>query len=229
MQKPSFPLTLFSAMIYVAATFFVMIKLVFLIAYVPSPEMIADTTLTALSMLILLAGIALLIKRIISSGEWTRAKIRRESDASAAQYREERRLRVEELLSDPARAKYAPLVERGEIWSEENIAYNEAPDLTETCLHLRAIERAMRCEGVEVKRYAEGAVSAKCRIDYEALEHDFTVASHLHYAEFFAGDRTEYERPMAYLVCDEHKSTIHTVHPESGSMKDIPLFPHTQA
>lgn len=77
-------------------------------------------------------------------------------------------------------------------------------------------------------QYAESTVSAKCRINFEALKLNYTVDPLVRYAEFFAGNPAEYERPMACLVCDEHKSRIHTVHPESGSMKDIPLFPPAQ-
>src|ERR1700730_2474129 len=75
-------------------------------------------------------------------------KLREEGERAMVEIRERRRIRIAQLLADPAKAKYAPLVERGQEWSDEQIAYNEDPNLTGTCPHLQPTEHAMRMAGI---------------------------------------------------------------------------------
>ena len=123
-------------------------------------------------------------------------------------------------LADPSRAHYAPLVERGENWSDENIDYFEHPDRTTTCAHLQPIEHAMRSAGIETRRYREVDITAKCRIDFPALQRAFRIAAPVRYAEFYGGDRASTELPTAYLYCDEDKSMLSVLHPEAGGARD---------
>jgi hypothetical protein len=47
--------------------------------------------------------------------------------------------------------KYVDLVERGEEWSDEQIACHEDANATATCSHLQSIEHAVRLADVEPK------------------------------------------------------------------------------
>lgn len=153
-------------------------------------------------------------------------KGRREAQAAYSEHVEARRLRMAELLADPARAHYAPLVERGEDWSDENIRYFENPDETITCVHLQPIERAMRHAGVPARRYREADVTATCCIDYDLLKRDFDMDAPARYREFWEGERAEHDYAMAFLLCDEHKCMIYTIHPEDPKAEGAARFPH---
>ena len=211
----------------VAAGFFVGIKVVFLLHGGPLPAPFDSVVLTAVAVITLLtvmvAGSIWMVRSLGTAA--TGARIRRETKAAASVFAEERDRRVAELAADPKRAQYAPLVERGEDWSDENIAYYEDPDRAVTCAHLQPMERAMRQAGIDVRRYRETDVSAKCCIDFDALQRAFAVVPPVRYAEFFAGERYEFEHPMAYLTCDEHELSIHTVHPEESGARTLPSFP----
>src|SRR5256885_1908259 len=50
-------------------------------------------------------------------------KNRRNSARNRAMSAEAKRRRIAELASDPVRRKYIPLIERGEIWSDDQIDY----------------------------------------------------------------------------------------------------------
>jgi hypothetical protein len=39
------------------------------------------------------------------------------------------------------------------------------------------------------------------------------------------GERDAHDHPTAFLICDEHKSLIHTVHPDVAGAQDTPWFP----
>jgi hypothetical protein len=218
---------LLGVMATVAAGFFLVLKVGFLLHQDPQPGVIANDTLTAIAVLVLFAGIVVGMTRAIQAitGTASNARLRREANRSTEAYNEARRRRVAELAADPARSRYAALVEQGEDWSDENIAYYENRDRTVMCAHLQPIERAMRHAGIEVRRYRDSHIIASCRIDFAALQQTFAVGTPIRYAEFFQGERSEHERPTAFLICDAHQSIIHTVHPEAGSVRDAPWFP----
>ncbi len=133
-------------------------------------------------------------------------------------------MRAAELSADPARARYATLVERGEDWSDAQIYYYETVGMSVTCVHLDLVERAMRAAGVEVRLVKDTDVSARCCIDFEALKRLFNLYSSVSYAEFYLGNPDEHERPAAFLVCGAHNCTIHTRHSDDGA----PLFPPSE-
>jgi len=138
---------------------------------------------------------------------------------------EQRRRRVAELSADPARQKYAPLVERGEQWSDEQIAYHENPSLTVTCAHLQPIEQAMRAAGIDMRRSLEAPqVSAQCRINRAELARRFPRVPSVHYSEFYQGERPAYDFPIAVLACDECRSSIYVLHPAEAKPQ-TPWFP----
>ncbi|MES2464695.1 MAG: hypothetical protein V4671_29380 [Armatimonadota bacterium] len=222
-------LSLLIAMACVAAGFFLVIKIGFLIHGDPLPEPFESSVLTGAATMVVVTGFAATVVRIIHAvgTAVSRARIRREADGSALAYREARRLRVAELAADPdpKRARYAPLVEQGESWPEQNIAYYEDPESVITCVHLQPVERAMRRAGIDLRRFQEGDVRAKCGIRYSALERDFEIGLPVRYAEFFEAERWERDHPRAYLICDEHKSVIHVLHPEESGGQALPQFP----
>jgi hypothetical protein len=229
-EGPSSPgslLSFFAVMACVAAGFFMVLKIGFLIHGDPLPPPLESRVLTGVAATVLVAGFAAMTVRIIQyvGTAVVRARIRREANVSARFHREARRLRVAELAADPARARYAPLVEKGEEWTEENIAYYEDPGDVITCVHLQPIEGAMRRAGVDLRRYRKAEVVAKCHIDDAALQRDFTIAPPVRYAEFYQAERYEFDHPTALLICDEHKSMIHVLHPEESGTGEVPVFP----
>ena len=217
---------LLGVMAWVAASFFLMLKLGFVLHHDPQPAPIDSKPLTAAALLVFVAGTS---AAAFSALHFLRnaaanAQNKREAQANSLRHADARRLRVAELAADPARAQYAPLVERGEDWSDENIAYYENPNLTITCPHLQPIERAMRQAGIPLRRYRESDVTAECQIDLPALQQAFGIVPPVRYAEFYQGERDYQDHPTAFLICDEHKSLIHTLHPDK-SRRDTPQFP----
>lgn len=224
---PSPTINLLGVSACVAAAMFLIIKIGFAVHRDPQPAPIDSPALTGTAAMVCIVGAALAMRYAARSGSKARAgvKARRDAKARLAANVEARRLRVAELAADPKRARYAQLVERGEDWSDENIAYYESPDRTITCSHLEMIEGAMRSGGIQAYRYRETDVSAKCRIDYDALQRQFSIIPPVRYAEFLAGDAKDHELPMAFLICDEHKSMIHTIHPDEPRAQEAPRFP----
>jgi hypothetical protein len=222
-------LDLLLVMACVAAGFFLVIRMGFVLHAEPLPAPFDSTLLTAISVGVLVAGFAAATVAAVRCGGWalTAAQIRRDANHLDAAYREARRLRVAELAADPARAWYAPLVERGEVWTEENIAYYEDRESVMTCIHLQPVERAMRRTGIDLRRRGKAEVQANCRIDAVALQQGFALVPPARYAEFFQAERHEHDNPTAYLICDRHLSMIRVVHPEETKSEDAPVFPET--
>lgn len=207
----------------VAAGFFLVLKIGFLLHCDPIPPLFTSTSLTFLSASILIATVTIGVHHTVQAmrDRATQAQLRAESRRRTTAAQEERRRRVAELAADPIRAQYAPLVERGETWTDAHITYYENSALTATCIHLRPIEQAMRAAGIDVRLFKEEQVTAHCHIDLPRLRQTFPLSASIRYAEFFAGDPESHERPTAFLICDDHKSMIHTVHPDSPA----PIFP----
>ncbi|MEO7650968.1 MAG: hypothetical protein ABIZ80_10915 [Bryobacteraceae bacterium] len=150
-------------------------------------------------------------------------KIRDEAARTTVALRERTRLRIAELRADSARRKYAELVERGEEWSDEQIAYREDRNVTGTCPHLEAIERGMRVAGVAAKLHTEWwrkesgpllKVKADCCVHESALRSQFALAESVRYAEGYQPERHHEDNPWAQLTCSACDSTIELVHSE---------------
>jgi hypothetical protein len=209
----------------VAAGFFLMLKLGFILHNDPQPAVFANTALTGASIVVIGVVIVWGIGRVMRLRPWEKARIRREHAAYVSQAVAERDRRVAELAANPATAKYAPLVERGEDWSDENIAYFQDPQAVATCAHLQPIERAMREAGIASRRARKRAVIAACRIDLARLQDSFHIAAPVRYAEYYAGDRSEEDFPTAFIICDADTSMIHTLHPDEAGAGAAPVFP----
>jgi hypothetical protein len=193
----------------------------------PQPWPISSGPVTVGAIVVAGLGIArLLYLGIRAAGKASvRAQARTAGRHAISEHIAARAKRVAELASNPATAKYAPLVERGEEWWDENIAYFENPDATLTCEHLQPIERAMRATGVSLRRLEDNHALADCRIDESAPLSRFEAGPPVRYSEFYAGERSEHDHPMAFLTCDVHKSHISTKHPEEGGARSAPWFP----
>jgi hypothetical protein len=223
-------LSLLCVMAFVAAGIFLVLKLGFIFYQDPQPGLIESRTITIVAVLVVfgaaIAAVALLINAICKALRKQGADRERKRARSAQA--EARIRRVAELAADPNRAKYASLVEKGEHWSDENIAYFENPGRAATCNHLEPIERAIREAGIQVRLHSAQNVLAKCRIVVAELERNFCASPPVRYAEFYQGDRYEFEHPTAFLICDEHKSIIHTLHPDEAEATDAPEFPWSE-
>ena len=217
---------LIAVMAVVAAGFFLVLKVGFVLHHDPQPDPISSPGLTVLAVLTLLGGVAASVGLAVQSGRRAidNRRIRNESKERVTMNAEMRRLRVEELAADPARARYAPLVARGEDWSDRNIAYYENPAQLATCEHLQPIERAMRGQGIDVRLFKAQDVSAMCHIDFPALQQLLNAAPPVHYTAYYQGSYDAYDRPTAFLICEEHRSMIHTVHPDLAG-QNAPRFP----
>jgi hypothetical protein len=150
-----------------------------------------------------------------------RQAAKEQSLAQAADYRKAQRLRIAELAADPARRKYAVLMERGGWWTDEQIVYHENPDTTATCPHLQPIEHAMRLAGIELRRLAEpwnpvplAKVRADCCINEPALKQRFPFHESVRYTTGYQPERHPEDNPWAELACATCTSTIELVHPE---------------
>jgi hypothetical protein len=129
-------------------------------------------------------------------------------------FAEQRRQRLARLAADPLRRKYVPRIERGESWSDEQIAYDLDPALTVTCPHLQQVEATMRSAGITVKRNAGAWIAADCVVDQSRLARHFTLAPSAIYREFELYDRSLEDPPRAQFWCSACNSTIDTVHPK---------------
>ncbi len=150
------------------------------------------------------------------------SKSKREAAISQATLQEARRLRIAELAADPGKASYVPLMERGEWWTDEQIAYRENPKATATCAHLQPVERAMRAAGIVPRRLTEpwyrgfaslSMVEADCRINQAELPR-FHLPGSVQYASGYSPERSEWDNPWARLTCGVCASRIDLVHPE---------------
>lgn len=56
---------------------------------------------------------------------------------------------------NPNKRKYVLLIERGQWWTDEQIAYQENQSATARCVHLQPVERAMRSAGIVPRRLTE--------------------------------------------------------------------------
>ncbi|HEY3836244.1 MAG TPA: hypothetical protein VGL72_06715 [Bryobacteraceae bacterium] len=152
-----------------------------------------------------------------------REEMKRESQILHSTFQEAKRLRMAELAADPARSKYVPLMERGDWWTDEQIAYNENPAATATCVHLQPVERGIRDGGIVPRLLTEpwnrgfsplASVRADCRIDEPELRRRYTLAASVRHVTGYQPERSEFDNPWAELRCGNCNSHIGLVHPE---------------
>jgi hypothetical protein len=217
------------AMAGVGAGFIVAIDGGFRFNRQPAPPPLDALFYPALVVLVLVVGYALrlLITRGIgtdiprASSAWVnRGKLARERNAGE----EQRRQRLARLAADPKTQKYARLIERGQAWSDEQIAYDLDRTRTATCIHLAPIEHAMRDTGLDVKFLIPAMVQSPCLIDEAELARKFAPLEPVRYVEYLSGERSIEDPPNAVLNCSVCKSTIRVVHRVEANLQ-TPLFP----
>jgi membrane protein implicated in regulation of membrane protease activity len=135
--------------------------------------------------------------------------------------------RVAELRRDPATCRYASLIEVGEAWSDEQIAYDRDPSALATCIHLQAIERVMRERGIALRLRRGLNVEAECRVAPSRLERRCRPSPSVIYTEYYESDGLERGEPVAALCCPECQSRIALVHPDRAAV-DTTWFPGAQ-
>ncbi|MEO8685392.1 MAG: hypothetical protein ABI414_11200 [Devosia sp.] len=135
--------------------------------------------------------------------------------------------RVKHLRADPALRRYAELIGNGQHWSDDQIAYDQAPARLDSCEHLQPIERAMRAAGIAIRPNYNQYLAADCTIDYPELQRRFLdVREPVFYTDTIPGDRP-YEPESAAIFCREHSSAIYVTHP-NDARSDTPRFPELE-
>lgn len=218
-------------MLAVGCGFAVVIGAGFMLHHQKVPDGLAQAFWPALAMLIaIVAWVA--IKRPFAWG-WGRSpikgffvsrRLRRKAAEEATVWRAQRQARLAKLAADPERQAYGALIEAGDEWSDEQIAYDLNPEWLMTCPHLQPVERAMRQAGLSVRMMSGPQVRAACRVDEAALRARFKLPKFVAYAEFYIPDRAEQDNPTALVGCNLCHATIHTVHPDHAT-PDVPWFP----
>ncbi|MBL8213328.1 MAG: hypothetical protein JNK87_21600 [Bryobacterales bacterium] len=137
-----------------------------------------------------------------------------------------------DLEADPRLRKYIPAVQNSEIFSMDEVLYQEDPTLTVTCPHLRAIEAAMRASGIHVRRtysrMGEAAASyvfANAIIDEKALRARYRIPWGVTYSEYYNEWEERGPGSDARLHCEGCHSSIQVHHPNERqpSTKDFPV------
>lgn len=126
------------------------------------------------------------------------------------------RERVARLGADPALRKYATLIRQGQPWSDAQIAYNEDPAHTATCVHLQPMERKMRAAGIVVRLLHGPAVQADCQIHLRQLTQEYGTEAAALYVERHDIDRSYHDPKTAMFWCPACQSNLGVVHPEEA-------------
>jgi hypothetical protein len=201
------------AMAAVAVAFGIAIPLGYWVnaRYPGIPDRILGTAVAAILVIVAFVSLRLMVRRPVFPRLPRILRSRSRSQASAA-YQERRRRRVAELLADPHKAKYAPMVERGEMWFDEQIAYADDPTATATCPHLAAVERGMRATGADCRLVVASwknettllfRVRADCRINEPELRREYSLPESIRYQEGYMPERSPYDNPWAELSCSQ--------------------------
>jgi hypothetical protein len=149
----------------------------------------------------------------------SRQRAKREQERVIAEHK----ARLARLAADPARAKYAAEIERGEYWSDEQIAYDLDRSARTMCQHLRPIEGEMREAGVALKWLAPGWLRADCRINEAAL--NLAAGGLVTYTELIEpGGRSYEDKPYAALACTACNTSIRVLN-EHDAWPGIRYFP----
>jgi hypothetical protein len=141
---------------------------------------------------------------------------------------EGRRKRLEALAADPVKRKYVERIERGEAWVDEQIEYDLDPSRLATCVHLQPIERAMRDAGIEVLLEVlpsdSTRVSARCRVNADAINDQFSPPPFVEYTTPIPRGRAFEETLPAMLMCGQCRSVISVIH-RLDAKPETPIFP----
>ena len=161
-------------------------------------------------------------------------QIKEQAKRDHADYQEFKRMRIAELDASPvpAKRKYARLVERGQSWTDSQIAYAEDPGSTATCGHLAPIELAMRKAGIATRLLTTPwrelttlpSIEAKCCVNEADLRRRFALAESVRFEEGYQPERSEHDNPWATLQFQECGSSIQLIHSEWGRGQ-VPWFP----
>lgn len=149
---------------------------------------------------------------------------RRQLQRSREDFQRAYRQRLADLASDPVNARYVPLIEAGESWSDDQIGYDVDRASRTTCQHLRPVEDALRASTIPVKLQIPHWIEAKAVCDHPALEHRFGRSRDVVYDEGYVSDRGSDYEAYATLRCMACQSRITFVHPDEARHGE-PRFP----
>jgi hypothetical protein len=153
----------------------------------------------------------------------SRRGARREALRTDAEWQASERARVAALRNDPVRQVYAEKIDRGEQWSDAQIAYDLDPEAIATCTHLAPIERALREAGLSKLQFGH-YLRATCTIDEARLRAEFTVEEPVWYGLVPDYSRSYEDPPTAAIGCRAHEAVIWVVE-ESQAKPETPRFP----
>lgn len=225
-MRPAFDLLrLVVVMAAVGAGFVVVLDVGFHAHHQPAPGDL--DLLLAPALVALAAGFGVLAGQARTWGVGRSRLSRRDRARLRAQrlaFAEERRRRVADLAADPLRARYAALVEAGQAWSDEQIAYDLDPAARATCAHLQTLEGVLRDAGVFVKRQPPPNVTARCVIDPEALKARLNLEACVAFTEGSMGGRAYEDGLFAMVRCSACQSRIDVTHRHEPNAA-APLFP----
>jgi hypothetical protein len=217
-------LGLLVAMAAVASGFMVMLWAGFTLHHDAVPVVIEQYHLSAIG--VFAAAIAYGLYHALHglTGHGRRSSARRAARFSHSDWREQQRLRLIEMRNDPILSAYVGRIERGESWSDAQIAYDLAPDTPATCAHLAPVELAMRRAGIAVKLQLGHIVHATCVVDEPALRARFAIDPPVWYGTVPDYDRSYEDPPSAAFGCTEHGAMIYVIEP-SQAKPGSPVFP----
>jgi hypothetical protein len=188
---------LLAAMVAVAAAFFIVIGLGFVIhervGTIPAGLFGAVAAVA-------IVGIAGVIFSLMTGVRWPRIRFERKFTPAIAH------------VSQPSSAK---------------IAYNAGGPANATCIHLQPIERAMRQAGLKMKLNDYWAawpeVEVDCRINEAELRRVFSLPATVSYQERYQPERSEFDNPRGDIICSECANvapkpcTLRVLHPDESS------------
>ena len=213
------------AMLLVGAGFVLFLAIGFHLSGTVVPPSV-DAAVPASAIVVLVAAIAgaIVLTRKVRAIQ-QRRRIGGQMITAAQESRDQR---IAELKADPAKQKYAPLVARGESWSDAEIAYHEDLRISGTCVHLRPIELAMRQAGINMRPITSVTVIAECRINLPEVKKDHPVAPPIYYVEDYQGERAAQDFPVAFFTCKSCYAAISVLHPDQSraDTKWYPQAPH---
>lgn len=141
-----------------------------------------------------------------------------------ARVAEEKRRRLADMANDPIRRKYVERIERGEYWSDEEIAFNEDVNAVGVCEHLHPIEQRMRAEGIDLRPVYPLRIRANCLVDPEKLGIKPPPVHGVAYVDVHIPDRSMLDPRSAMITCSICNSYIDVVHSDVAT-PDTPWFP----
>jgi len=205
----------------VAAGIIVGLNVGFILSGSPAPVELAGLLYPAASVLVVTLAMGMrALARMLARSKRPALETSRPSKPDRAAQQQ----RLAQLAADPVRRRYAALIERGESWTDAQIAYDLDPAMTATCQHLQAIERAIRRTGIKARRYAGADVGVACALDPTALAKSFALPRSVRYEEPPPHDRASADSLVALLRCTSCRSSIVGWHPSTAG-PHAPVFP----